>query len=138
MATGSSGEVREECFHSVIFCVFLNIGCYESPEKARSASLQTIGKVKLYIFSSNDQYFLSKARPYVLPANTSLRETLISLGHHLSKTYFFKTYNGPTTDIRFEVVRIEEIPIKPRPLKIAIINIIVICFLIFILIINAG
>ena len=106
----------------VIFFVFLNIGCYEAPEKARSASLQTIGNVKLYTFASNDQYFLSNAQPYVLPANTSLRKALNGLGQHLSKTYFFKTYNGPKTNIRFEVVRIEEITIKPGSLKIAIIN----------------
>ena len=106
----------------VIFFVFLNTGCREASEKAGSASFQTIGNVKLYTFASNDQYFLSNAQPFVLPANTSLREALNSLGQHLSKTYFFKTYSGPDTGIRFEVVRIKEIPSKPGSLKIAVIN----------------
>jgi len=107
---------------SVIFFVILNIGCREAHEKAGSASFQTIGNIKLYTFESDDQYFLSNAQPFVLPANTSLREALISLGQHLSKTYFFKTYDGPETNIRFEVVRIDEIPSKSGSLKIAVIN----------------
>jgi len=54
---GGLTMLRNLFVSSVIFFVFLNIGCYEAPEKARSASFQTIGNVKLYTFASNDQYF---------------------------------------------------------------------------------
>ena len=107
---------------TAIFCALLNGGCYEVNNKSQTASLRAIGNVKLYTFSSDDQYFLSSAQPYALPADTSLREALTSLGQYLSRTYFSRTDAEPESDIHFEVVRIEEIPIKPVSLKIAIIN----------------
>ena len=76
----------------------------------------------LYTFSSDDQYFLSKAQPFLLPPDTSLRDALNSLGRHLSKTYFLKTYADELADIHFEVLGIEKIFTPSRPLTTAIVN----------------
>ena len=78
--------------------------------------------VKLYTFSSDDQYFLSNAQPFILPHDTSLRDTLDSLGRHLSETYFSKTYSNELSDIHFEVLGIEKLSTPSRPLLTAIVN----------------
>lgn len=83
---------------------------------------RVIGDVKLYTFSSDDEYFLSNAQPFILPPETSLRDALNSLGRHLSETYFSETYTNDLTDIHFEVLGIERISTPTRPLLTAVIN----------------
>lgn len=83
---------------------------------------RVIGDVKLYIFSSDDEYFLSNAQPFILPPETTLRDALNSLGRHLSETYFSKTYTNDSTDIHFEVLGIDRISTPGRPLLTAVIN----------------
>jgi hypothetical protein len=106
----------------LMISIFL-ISCLgNDPDKSPQDIPQVIGNVKLYTFSSNDQYFLSNAQPFILPPKTSLRDALNSLGRHLSKTYFSKTYTNDLTDIHFEVLRIDRISTPTRPLLTAIIN----------------
>jgi hypothetical protein len=107
-----------------MFILLATISCHGESGRDQSAPAREIGRVRLYTFASDRQYFLKDAQPYELPAETSLREALMSLGRHLSKTYFHKTYTGQVTHIRFEVVRIEKISTKSRPLTIAVINMI--------------
>jgi hypothetical protein len=83
---------------------------------------RVIGDVKLYTFSSDDEYFLSNAQPFILPPETTLRDALNSLGRHLSETYFSKTYTNDSTDIHFEVLGIDRISTPGRPLLTAVIN----------------
>jgi hypothetical protein len=111
-------------FLSLIFCLFLYNGCYESSVTPRPEPNQTIGDKELYSFSSDDQFFLSNAQPYVLPSNTSIEEALTSLGKHLSRSYFSHSLTDRESEIRFEVVGLYNIPVKPAPLRIAIINMI--------------
>ena len=114
--------VRNLLVASGITFLFLNFACYDASERVQPASLKAIGNLKLYTFSSDEKYFLKGAQPHVLPADTSLKDALISLGKHLSKTYFSKTYSDTATEIHFEVLRIEEISINDNLLKVAIIN----------------
>ena len=92
------------------------------PDKSSPNVPQVIGNVKLYTFSSDAQYFLSNAQPFILPPKTSLRDALDSLGRHLSKTYFSRTYNNALTDIHFEVLGIDRLSNPSRPFLTAIVN----------------
>ena len=102
--------------------ILLNVGCSNDAGKAPSASSQMIGEVQLYTFSPDDDYMLSDAQPFILPPSTSVRDALDSLGRHLAKDYFSKTYTDKVTDIHFEVLKIDEISAQSRPLRIAVIN----------------
>jgi hypothetical protein len=81
-----------------------------------------LGEVELYTFSPDQQYLLSNAQPFRLSPHTSLKEALDSLGRHLAKTYFQKTYTDKATKIHFEVVRVNEIALPSRPIRIATVN----------------
>ena len=72
--------------------IFL-ISCFgNDTDKSPQDIPRVIGDVKLYTFSSDDEYFLSNAQPFILPPETTLRDALNSLGRHLSETYFSKTF----------------------------------------------
>ena len=107
-----------------IISIFLSSCRVNDSEKTPQEVPQVIGNLKLYTFSSDDQYFLSNAQPFIVPPKTSLRDALDSLGQHLSKTYFYKTYTNDLTDIHFKVLMIERISTPSRPLITAIINMI--------------
>jgi hypothetical protein len=102
--------------------IFLISCLANDPDKSSPNVPQVIGNAKLYIFSSDDQYFLNNAQPFILPPKTSHRDALDSLGRHLSKTYFSKTYTNDLTDIHFEVLRIDRLSTPSRPLLTAIVN----------------
>ena len=102
--------------------IFLISCLADDPDKPFPNGPQVIGNVKLYTFSSDDQYFLSNAQPFILPPKTSLRDALDSLGRHLSKTYFSRSYTNALTDIHFEVLRIDRLSTPSRPLLTAIVN----------------
>lgn len=106
----------------LMISIFLISCLINDPDKSPQDIPQVIGNVKLYTFSSDDQYFLSNAQPFILPPKLSLRDALDSLGRHLSKTYFSETYTNDLTDIHFEVLRIDRISTPSRPLLTAIIN----------------
>lgn len=111
-------------FLSLISLPLTYAGCGESPDKNQPTSLIPIGNINLYSFQSDDRYFLSKAQPYILPAETPLKGALTSLGKHLSETYFSYDEAGPGNGIIFEVVGIREIQTEPNPHRIAVINMI--------------
>ena len=102
--------------------IFLISCLADDPDKPFPNGPQVIGNVNLYTFSSDDQYFLSNAQPFILPPKTSLRDALDSLGRHLSKTYFSRSYTNALTDIHFEVLRIDRLSTPSRPLLTAIVN----------------
>ena len=106
----------------IVLIILLNLGCFNNSDKAPPASSQIIGEIELYIFKPDQQYLLSDAQPFILPPNTLVKDALDSLGRHLAKDYFSKTYTGKVTDIHFEVVRIDEVATPSRPLRIAVIN----------------
>jgi len=106
----------------IILTTLLNVGCFNSSDKAPQASSQIIGEVELYTFSPNDQYFLKDAQPFTIPPSASVRDALDMLGQDLAQNYFARTYTAKATDIHFEVLRIDEIATPSRPLRIAIIN----------------
>jgi len=106
----------------IIVATLLNSGCSNDSGRAPSASSQMIGEVQLYTFSPDHRNLLRDAQPFILPPSTSVRDALDSLGRHLAKSYFSKTYTDKATDIHFEVVRIDEISTQSRPFRIAVIN----------------
>lgn len=106
----------------IILTTLLNLGCFNNSDKAPPVLSQIIGEVELYIFKPDQQYLLSDAQPFILPPNTLVKDALDSLGRHLAKDYFSKTYTDKATDIHFEVVRIDEVATPSRPLRIAVIN----------------
>ncbi len=105
-----------------LFILLFNTGCQKPREKTSSKSSQSIGDMKLYSFSADDQFYIGEAQPFVLPPDSSLKEALISLGQYLSETYFARAYDNRITHIRFEIMDIQEMPIDSGSLKIAIIN----------------
>ena len=111
-------------FPFLIFFLLLNIACSKNTEKKSPPSLEPIGNVDLYTFSSDDQYLLSKAQTYVLPPETSIKDALTKLGRHLTTAYFMKSGNNAEAGIEFEVNEIIRLNIKPGPLRVAIINMI--------------
>jgi hypothetical protein len=102
----------------MILTTLLNVGC----DKAPKTSSQIIGEVELYTFTPDQQNLLSEANPVILPPNTLVKDALNSLGQHLAKDYFSKTYTGKVTDIHFEIIRIDEVVTPSRPLRIAVVN----------------
>jgi hypothetical protein len=106
----------------IILSTLLNLGCFNNSDTAPPASSQIIGEIELYTFTPDDQNLLSEANPFILPPNTLIKDALDSLGRHLAKDYFSKTYKDKVTDIHFEVVRIDEVATPSRPLRIAVIN----------------
>jgi len=80
------------------------------------------GEVELYTFSPDQQYLLSNPQPFRLSPDTSLKDALDSLGQHLAKTYFQKTYTDKVTKIRFEIVGVNKVAISSRSLRIATVN----------------
>jgi hypothetical protein len=99
-------------------------GCGESFQQDRPPAQQPLGRVKLYTFSPDDQYFLRNAQPHILPEETTLKEALISLGRHLSDTYFHTIPPDTRTGILFEPVKIQGISYKNSHLKVAVVNMI--------------
>jgi hypothetical protein len=97
-------------------------GCCNDSGPAPSIQSQMIGDVELYTFSPDQQYFLGEAQRFTLPPDTLIEDALNSLGQHLSKNYFAKTYTNKATDIRFDVIKIHEIPTPSRSLRTAVIN----------------
>lgn len=97
-------------------------GCCNNSGPTPSTQPQMIGDIELYIFSPDQQYFLGEAQRFKLPPDTLITHALNSLGQHLSKNYFAKTYTNKATDIRFDVIKVHEIPTPSRPLRTAVIN----------------
>jgi hypothetical protein len=102
--------------------ILLNSSCSNNSDTAPSDLSQVVGNVKLYTFSPDDKYLLSYAQPFVLPPNTSIRDTVDNLGQYLADNYFCKTYTSKLTHIHFEVLSIDEIFTPSRPLRIAVVN----------------
>ena len=102
--------------------ILLNLGCSNNSDTAPSDRSQVIGKVKLYTFSPDHKYLLGYAQPFILPPNTSIRDTVDNLGQYLVENYFCKTYTSKLTRIHFEVLSIDEISTPSRPLRIAVVN----------------
>ena len=121
---GNQAMLRHIVTSFIVLIILLNIGCLNNSDKAPPASSQIIGEIELCTFSPDQQYLLSEANPFILPPNTLVKDALDSLGRHLAKDYFSKTYTGKVTDIHFEVVRIDEVATPSRPLRIAVINMI--------------
>ena len=105
---------------ALIVCLSLSI--LGNSDRALPDSSRTVRDAKLYTFSSNDQYFLSDAQPFILPPGTPLKETLDRLGKHLAETYFSRTAANKLTSIHFEIMRIEKIDTPSRPLYLAVVN----------------
>ena len=116
--------IRLILFLLIIVATSLTFGCFDSPENAAQKPSQILEKMELYTFSPDQQYLLSNAQPFQLSPHASLTDALNSLGQHLTKTYFQKTYTGKITKIRFEVAKINEIIVPSRSLRIATINIV--------------
>jgi hypothetical protein len=115
---------RNILFLSLLLFLFHSSSCSDITEKLSSVRPKTIGDINLYTFSSHDQYFLSNARPFPLPADTSIEDALTSLGKHLSETYFVHEHMDPQSKILFEVTEIHEIPNLSDTLRVAVINMI--------------
>jgi hypothetical protein len=113
---------RNIFFLFLILFLFHGSSCSDIAEKTSSVRPETIGDINLYTFSSHDQYFLSDARPFPLPADTSIEDALTSLGKHLSETYFVHEQMDPQSKILFEVTEIHEIPNLSDTLRVAVIN----------------
>jgi len=107
---------------SLILFLFHGSACSDIAEKLSSVRPKTIGDINLYTFSSHDQYFLSDAQPFPLPADTSIEDALTSLGKHLSETYFVHEHMDPQFKILFEITEIHEIAKLPDTLRVAVIN----------------
>jgi hypothetical protein len=115
---------RKIFFLSLILFLFHSSACSDIAEKVSSIRPNIIGDINLYTFSSHDQYFLSDARPFPLPADTSIEDALTSLGNHLSETYFVHEHMASQSKILFEVTELHEIPNLPDTLRVAVINMI--------------
>ena len=102
--------------------IFLNSGCSNNSDTAPSDRSQVVGNVNLYTFSPDHKYLLRYAQPFVLPPNTSIRDTVDNLGQYLADNYFCKTYTSKLTRIHFEVLSIYEISTPSRTLRIAVVN----------------
>lgn len=109
-------------FVIVLLTLIIYSGCFNDSDLAPSIQSQMIGDVELYTFSPDQQHFLGEAQQFKLPPNTLLEHALDSLGQHLSKNYFAKTYANKATGIRFDVIKIHEIPTPSRSLRTAVIN----------------
>ena len=116
--------LKNVVFSFSILCLLLNDACNKTSEKVNPPALEPIGNVSLYTFSSDDQYFLSKANTFALSPETSIKEALVKLGRHLTKTYFMKSGNESEGDIEFEVIEINNLKVEPKPLRVAVINMI--------------
>jgi len=114
--------VRVILFSLIMVATSLTLGCFDSSEKPGQEPPQILGEVELYTFSPDQQYLLSDAQPFRLSPHTSLKDALNSLGQHLAKTYFQKTYTDKVTKIRFEVVGVNQVAISSRSLRIATVN----------------
>jgi hypothetical protein len=106
----------------IILTAFLDLGCFNNSDTPPSDRPQIIGKLKLYTFSPDHEYFLGYAQPFILPHSTSIRDTVDNLGQHLAENYFYKTYTSKLTGIHFEILSIDEISTPSRPLRIAMVN----------------
>lgn len=102
--------------------ILLHSGCSNNSDTSPADQSQVVGNVKLYTFSPDHKYLLSYAQPFILPPNTSIRDTVDNLGQYLAGNYFCKTYTSKLTRIHFEVLRIDEIFTPSRPLRIAVVN----------------
>ena len=100
----------------------LNSGCFNNSDTSHSDRPRIIGKLKLYTFSPDHEYFLGHAQPFILPPSTSIRDTVDNLGQHLAENYFYKTFTSKLTRIHFEVLSIDEISTQSRPFRIAVVN----------------
>jgi len=114
--------VRVILFSLIMVATALTFGCFDSSEKVAQEPSQILGGVELYTFSPDQQYLLSDAQPFRLSPHISLKDALNSLGQHLAKTYFQKTYTDKVTKIRFEVVGVNQVAISSRSLRIATVN----------------
>jgi len=114
--------VRVIFFSFIVVATALTFGCFDSSEKVAQEPSQILGEVELYTFSPDQQYLLSDAQPFRLSPHTSLKDALNSLGQHLAKTYFQKTYTDKVTKIRFEIVGVNQVVISSRSLRIATVN----------------
>jgi len=114
--------VRVIFFLLIMVATSLTFGCFDSPEKAPRGPSQILGEVELYTFSPDQQHLLSNPQPFRLSPHTSLKDALGSLGQHLAKTYFQKTYTDKVTKIRFEIVGVNQVAISSRSLRIATVN----------------
>ena len=106
----------------ITLTTLLNLSCFNNSDKTPSDRSQVIGEIKLYTFSSSNEYLLSDAQPFILPPSTSVKDALDSLGRDLAQNYFSKTYTNEVTDIHFKVIRIDEISTPSKPLHIAVVN----------------
>ena len=121
---GGDTIMRLLIFSLIGLAYVLSSGCFNNSDKAPKASSQAIGEVKLYVFSAHHDDFLRVARPLIVLASTSIKDTLDVLGRELATSYFAKTYKDKATDIHFEVRRVHEITTPYRLLRIAVVNMI--------------
>ena len=105
-----------------ISLLLLNVHCNTDLVNHPSHSIHNSEDLKLYTFTPHHKHILGYAQPFILPPNTTTRETLDHLGRHLADNYFLKTYTQKLTQIHFEILGVEEISTPPHKFRIGVVN----------------
>ncbi len=105
-----------------ISILLVNVNCGTHLGTHPSYPFHNIGDLKLYTFTTHQKHILGYAQPFILPPNTSIRDTLDNLGRHLAENYFSKTNTQKLTDIHFEIMRMDEISTPSHKVRIAVVN----------------
>jgi hypothetical protein len=112
----------------LIFCViisYLFVQCHEdkTPVEAENEFRNSqLGDVDLYTFSSDSIFPIGNPSLLKLPSNSKIIDVLDTLSAYLAQNYFYKTYTGIVTNIKFEVKKVDEIYTPIRPFRIATID----------------